>query len=76
MLCCQVCKPRIPEVGVDDVAGLLNTGTGLRQIMYTRTICSGDRKEINDSLESFPSGHATAACEYSWRSVRIVDRRS
>jgi len=56
-----VCKPRIPEVGVDSVAGLLNTGTGLRQIMYTRTICSGDRKEINDSLESFPSGHATAA---------------
>jgi diacylglycerol diphosphate phosphatase/phosphatidate phosphatase len=29
--------------------------------MYDRTICTGDQKEINDSLESFPSGHSTAA---------------
>lgn len=29
--------------------------------MYDRTICTGDEKEINDSLESFPSGHSTAA---------------
>lgn len=29
--------------------------------MYDRSICTGDEKEINDSLESFPSGHTTAA---------------
>lgn len=38
-----------------------NIGNGFRQIMYDRRICTGDRKEINDSLESFPSGHSTAA---------------
>jgi len=29
--------------------------------MYDRRVCTGDKKEINDSLESFPSGHSTAA---------------
>jgi diacylglycerol diphosphate phosphatase / phosphatidate phosphatase len=29
--------------------------------MYDRTICTGDQNEIDDSLESFPSGHSTAA---------------
>jgi len=29
--------------------------------MYDRTVCTGDEKQINDSLESFPSGHSTAA---------------
>lgn len=33
--------------------------------MYDRTICTGDEKEINDALESFPSGHSTAACRFS-----------
>ena len=28
--------------------------------MFDRSICTGDTKEINDSLESFPSGHTTA----------------
>lgn len=30
-------------------------------IMYDRSVCTGDRNQINDSLESFPSGHTTAA---------------
>jgi membrane-associated phospholipid phosphatase len=30
-------------------------------IMYDRSVCTGDEKEINDSLESMPSGHSTAA---------------
>ena len=47
-----VCKPSIPAQ---------ETGNGLRQIMYDRTICTGDQNEIDDSLESFPSGHSTAA---------------
>jgi diacylglycerol diphosphate phosphatase/phosphatidate phosphatase len=29
--------------------------------MYDRSICTGDRNQINDSLESMPSGHTTAA---------------
>jgi diacylglycerol diphosphate phosphatase/phosphatidate phosphatase len=49
-----VCKPDVPLSGTQ-------LGTGLRQIMYDRTICTGDRNEIDDSLESFPSGHSTAA---------------
>jgi len=50
-----VCKPKIPAITAQE------TGNGLRQIMYDRTICTGDPDEIDDSLESFPSGHSTAA---------------
>ncbi|KAE9369398.1 putative lipid phosphate phosphatase 1 [Stipitochalara longipes BDJ] len=50
-----VCKPNIPAITAEE------TGNGLRQIMYDRTICTGDPDEIDDSLESFPSGHSTAA---------------
>ncbi|KAH8732146.1 phosphatidic acid phosphatase type 2/haloperoxidase [Phaeosphaeriaceae sp. PMI808] len=61
-----VCKPAIPDglnVGGTDngnEAGGPN-GNGYRQIMFDRSICTGDKKEINDSLESMPSGHTTAA---------------
>ncbi|KAF9942835.1 hypothetical protein BGZ75_001324 [Mortierella antarctica] len=34
---------------------------GYQQYYFTRDICTGDEKQINDSLESFPSGHSTAA---------------
>lgn len=34
---------------------------GFHQIYFTPEICTGDPDEINDSLESFPSGHSTAA---------------
>ncbi|GAA5822717.1 hypothetical protein JCM11251_004354 [Rhodosporidiobolus azoricus] len=47
-----VCKPNID---------LATIGSGYRQIMYTRAVCTGDRNEINDSAESMPSGHASAA---------------
>ncbi|KIJ37717.1 hypothetical protein M422DRAFT_177715 [Sphaerobolus stellatus SS14] len=50
----DICKPNIPEGGMQH-------GNGFRMIMYDRSICTGDKKEINDSLESFPSGHSTAA---------------
>jgi len=49
-----VCKPSIPAEG-------LQVGNGFRQIMYDRSICTGNENQINDSLESFPSGHTTAA---------------
>lgn len=47
-----MCKP---------VIGVGDTGNGFRQIMYDRSVCTGDADEIDDSLESFPSGHSTAA---------------
>ncbi|KAL9618441.1 MAG: hypothetical protein Q9160_006819 [Pyrenula sp. 1 TL-2023] len=49
-----VCKPNIPQNGQE-------TGNGFAAIMYDRKICTGDQNEIDDSLESFPSGHSTAA---------------
>jgi diacylglycerol diphosphate phosphatase / phosphatidate phosphatase len=48
-----VCQPNIDPTAMP-------TGTGFMNIMYDRTICTGDEKKINDSLESFPSGHSTA----------------
>ncbi|MCJ1444620.1 MAG: hypothetical protein MMC23_005122 [Stictis urceolatum] len=47
-----VCKPVIPPGTV---------GKGYQSIMFTDAICTGDRNQIDDSLESFPSGHSTAA---------------
>lgn len=49
-----VCKPVISPTARP-------SGNGYRNIMYDRKVCSGDKKEINDSLESMPSGHTTAA---------------
>ncbi|CAE6476452.1 unnamed protein product [Rhizoctonia solani] len=48
-----VCKPNVPTSGAQH-------GNGFEMIMYDRSICTGDEKEINDSLESMPSGHSTA----------------
>jgi membrane-associated phospholipid phosphatase len=36
-------------------------GEGFRGIMFQRDICRGNIDEIDDSLESMPSGHSTAA---------------
>ncbi|KAL7933964.1 phosphatidic acid phosphatase type 2/haloperoxidase [Trichoderma chlorosporum] len=52
----DVCKPdlsRVTTQGLDR--------TGFQQIYFTRDICTGDPDQIDDSLESFPSGHTTAA---------------
>lgn len=49
-----VCNPEVPPFGQQ-------AGTGWTSIMYDRSICRGDKDEIDDSLESFPSGHSTAA---------------
>ncbi|KAK7550065.1 PAP2 superfamily protein [Phyllosticta citricarpa] len=48
------CQPNVPTTGAQ-------TGNGWAGIMYDRSVCTGDRSDINDSLESFPSGHSTAA---------------
>lgn len=49
-----VCKPRTPVNGAQ-------TGNGFGNIMYDRKVCTGDKHEIDDALESMPSGHTTAA---------------
>ena len=50
----DVCKPQVPLSGPQ-------AGNGFANYMYQRTVCTGDVKAINDALESFPSGHSTAA---------------
>jgi membrane-associated phospholipid phosphatase len=52
----DVCKPDISRL----TPGINGSG-GFGGLYYTREICTGDRKEINDALESMPSGHSTAA---------------
>ncbi|KAG0278810.1 hypothetical protein BGZ96_002239 [Linnemannia gamsii] len=47
----EVCQPNTS----------LAKGNGFQQLYFTREICTGDDSQINDSLESFPSGHSTAA---------------
>ncbi|KAI1640696.1 phosphatidic acid phosphatase type 2/haloperoxidase [Biscogniauxia mediterranea] len=57
-----VCKPDTSLAS--NAAGVVGAGynaAGFNQIYYTRQICTGDIDEIDDSLESFPSGHTTAA---------------
>ncbi|GAA5861729.1 hypothetical protein JCM8547_000717 [Rhodosporidiobolus lusitaniae] len=36
-------------------------GSGYQNLMFDRSVCTGDPDEIDDSLESLPSGHSTAA---------------
>jgi diacylglycerol diphosphate phosphatase/phosphatidate phosphatase len=50
----SVCKPNIN-------ASSVGLGQGFDGIMFDRSICTGDEKQINDALESMPSGHSTAA---------------
>jgi diacylglycerol diphosphate phosphatase/phosphatidate phosphatase len=52
-----VCKPVIPQ----HMRPTGNAANGYRQIMFDRSICTGNEDQINDSLESMPSGHTTAA---------------
>jgi diacylglycerol diphosphate phosphatase/phosphatidate phosphatase len=51
----DVCKPDITRA-----AGGYNEA-GFDGIYYTKAICTGDQAQINDALESMPSGHTTAA---------------
>lgn len=50
----DVCKPNVPLWGYQ-------TGNGWTRLMYDRGVCTGDKDQIDKSLESFPSGHSTAA---------------
>ncbi|PSN67440.1 acid phosphatase/Vanadium-dependent haloperoxidase [Corynespora cassiicola Philippines] len=53
-----VCRPDLSRAQSNPGGNVAN---GFRQIMYDRSVCTGDEKEINDALESMPSGHTTAA---------------
>lgn len=58
----DVCKPDISRASnAAGVKGAGYNGAGYSGIFYTSQICTGDQREINDSLESMPSGHTTAA---------------
>ncbi|KAK0716113.1 phosphatidic acid phosphatase type 2/haloperoxidase [Lasiosphaeris hirsuta] len=58
----DVCKPDLSRASnAPGVVGAGLNGVGFKQIYFTREICTGDPDEIDDSLESMPSGHATAA---------------
>ncbi|KAH8926813.1 PAP2-domain-containing protein [Atractiella rhizophila] len=53
-----VCQPDMNRI-IDQAGDLL--GNGYARLYFQRDICTGDQNQINDSLESFPSGHSTAA---------------
>ncbi|KAI1323725.1 acid phosphatase/Vanadium-dependent haloperoxidase [Xylariaceae sp. FL0255] len=58
----SVCKPDISLAkNGNGVLGSPYNAAGFKEIYYTREICTGDLNTIDDSLESFPSGHTTAA---------------
>jgi len=46
-----VCKPDLTKA----------EGQGFYGIYYDHTVCTGDKAAVYDALESFPSGHSTAA---------------
>jgi diacylglycerol diphosphate phosphatase / phosphatidate phosphatase len=54
-------RPHFLAVCDPDPLAVQGKGDGFQGVMFTRTICRGDRDQIDDSLESFPSGHTTAA---------------
>ncbi|KAJ4309427.1 hypothetical protein N0V94_008934 [Neodidymelliopsis sp. IMI 364377] len=61
-----VCAPVIPAGYFDTTnsptsVSTGNVANGYRSIMFDRSICTGNKSDIDDSLESMPSGHTTAA---------------
>ncbi|CAF1559294.1 unnamed protein product, partial [Rotaria sordida] len=50
----SVCKPNISVTSV-------GTGQGFHGLMFDRSICTGDEKEIDYAFETMPSGHSAIA---------------
>lgn len=58
----DVCKPDLSRASnAPGVKGAGYNGAGYTGIFYTSQVCTGNQREINDALESMPSGHTTAA---------------
>ncbi|KAI8261185.1 Lipid phosphate phosphatase 1 [Colletotrichum sp. SAR 10_77] len=58
----EACRPDLSRVSSTQ-GGIARAGyspAGYANLYVTKEVCTGDMKEINDSLESFPSGHTTA----------------
>ncbi|KAI6265698.1 hypothetical protein MCOR23_005099 [Pyricularia oryzae] len=55
----DTCKPDLSLAASRNESG--TEGIGYGGIMYTTKICTGDKKDIDNALESWPSGHTTAA---------------
>uniref|UniRef100_A0A914YKT3 Uncharacterized protein n=1 Tax=Panagrolaimus superbus TaxID=310955 RepID=A0A914YKT3_9BILA len=47
----DVCKPDMTKIN-----GINGVGVGFQNLFFTKDVCTGDESEINDSLESMPSG--------------------
>lgn len=56
-------RPHFLAVCQPDITRIANQydAKGYKELYFTRDICTGDTDLIDDSLESFPSGHTTAA---------------
>ncbi|KAF9926637.1 hypothetical protein FBU30_003821 [Linnemannia zychae] len=57
-------RPHFLDVCKPDTNLIIDAGynrKGFQHLYFTREICTGDIDQIDDSLESFPSGHSTAA---------------
>lgn len=50
----SICKPNINPL-------IIGAGIGFDRVMFDRSICAGDEKQISDALQSMPSGQSTAA---------------
>ncbi|CAK7225353.1 hypothetical protein SBRCBS47491_005859 [Sporothrix bragantina] len=57
----DVCKPDLSLMKTMDKTKSKYNAAGFNNMYYTREICTGDPRLINDALSSFPSGHTTAA---------------
>ncbi|CAK7203867.1 hypothetical protein SEUCBS139899_006616 [Sporothrix eucalyptigena] len=57
----DVCKPDLSLAKTLDRVKSPYNAAGFNNMYYTREICTGDPRLINDALSSMPSGHTTAA---------------
>ncbi|KAL1902422.1 hypothetical protein Sste5346_001402 [Sporothrix stenoceras] len=57
----DVCKPDLSLAKTLPKHKSAYIASGFSNMYYTREICTGDPRQINDALSSFPSGHTTAA---------------
>ncbi|KJR88057.1 uncharacterized protein SPSK_07476 [Sporothrix schenckii 1099-18] len=56
----DVCKPDLSLAKTLPPHRSAYIASGFNNMYYTREICTGDPRQINDALSSFPSGHTTA----------------